>query len=313
MNTLLFKLRNLWNRRVPYHVRAARLSVRYASPILFSQAGNDALLRQMESGGTFFISRLGSTELRGLNFFLKHRDCKTSPKLYPSAIRNALWQGPGVFPIDDASIDQFCRTYSTSIGEVTALGVWFNDNEWDVANRFCPKALLVDLSCLEPYFFDAPYTSFLAGKKVLVVHPFSSSIERQYKTNRDKLFLDPHVLPDFDLRTLKPPQSIAGNTDGYSSWANALADLKCRVDGLDFDVAIIGAGGYGLPLGAHIKRSGKSVIHLGGATQILFGIKGRRWEKEYDYHLRLFNEHWAYPSENERPPNFSEVEKGCYW
>ena len=291
----------------------ARRLARYASPALFSQAGNDALLRHVKDGGSFFISRIGGTELRVLNHFLKHRDCKTSPKPYPPAIRKAVWQGPGVFPADERGIDQFCRIYSTSINEVTALGVWFNDNEWDVANRFCPKALLVDLSCLEPYFFEAPYTSFLAGKKVLVVHPFSSSIEQQYKINRGKLFRDPHVLPAFDLKTLKPPQSIAGNTDGYSSWSDGLADLQSRIDGRDFDVAIIGAGGYGLPLGAHIKRSGKSVIHLGGATQILFGIKGRRWETEYDYHLRLFNEHWVYPSENERPPNFSAVEKGCYW
>jgi hypothetical protein len=313
VNTTLSRVIGLFRKRLPYRERAARLSVRYASPILFSQEGNNALREHVNNGTPFFISRIGSTELRALNHFLNQRDGKASQQPYPQAIRKAIWEGPGVFPADESHIDQFCQIYSDAIKEVTSLGVWFNEDEWAVANRFCPKALLVDLGCLEPYFFRTPYTSFLTKKKVLVIHPFSTSIKKQYETNRDKLFLDPDVLPEFEMLTLKPPQSIACNTDGYFSWSQALADLQGKVDSLDYDVAIIGAGGYGLPLGAHIKRSGRSVIHLGGATQILFGIKGRRWETEYDYHLRLFNEHWIYPSKDERPTNFSKVEKGCYW
>ena len=46
-----------------------------------------------------------------------------------------------------------------------------------------------------------------------------------------------------------------------------------------FDVAIIGCGAYGMPLGAMLKDAGKTVIHLGGVTQILFGIKGKRWDE----------------------------------
>ena len=43
----------------------------------------------------------------------------------------------------------------------------------------------------------------------------------------------------------------------------------------NFDVAIIGCGAYGFPLAAKLKQAGKIVIHLGGATQLLFGIIGR--------------------------------------
>ena len=46
-----------------------------------------------------------------------------------------------------------------------------------------------------------------------------------------------------------------------------------------FDVAIIGCGAYGMPLAAMLKQAGKQAIHLGGATQLLFGIKGKRWEE----------------------------------
>ena len=38
---------------------------------------------------------------------------------------------------------------------------------------------------------------------------------------------------------------------------------------IDFEVALIGCGAYGLPLAAHVKRLGKKAVHLGGATQNL--------------------------------------------
>jgi hypothetical protein len=49
-------------------------------------------------------------------------------------------------------------------------------------------------------------------------------------------------------------------------------------------------------------------------TQILFGIKGRRWEREYgDSTAKLFNEHWVRPSPVETPDNKDRIERGCYW
>ena len=52
---------------------------------------------------------------------------------------------------------------------------------------------------------------------------------------------------------------------------------------LEFDVAIIGCGAYGFPLANEIKKMGKVAIHLAGATQLMFGIVGKRWEEEYIY------------------------------
>jgi len=46
---------------------------------------------------------------------------------------------------------------------------------------------------------------------------------------------------------------------------------------MKFDIAIIGAGTYGLLLATYVKNPGQKSIHLGGAVQTLFGIKrGRR-------------------------------------
>jgi len=84
---------------------------------------------------------------------------------------------------------------------------------------------------------------------------------------------------------------------------------------LDFEVAVIGAGAYGMFLGAFCKRMGKQALHLGGASQLLFGIKGERWEHQYppEFSARLFNEHWVRPSEAQKPQGVEKVENSCYW
>jgi hypothetical protein len=84
---------------------------------------------------------------------------------------------------------------------------------------------------------------------------------------------------------------------------------------IDFDICLIGAGAYGLPLAYFAKTIGKQAIHLGGVTQILFGIKGRRWEKDdyADSTAKMFNEHWIRPMESETPALKDRVENGCYW
>ena len=85
-----------------------------------------------------------------------------------------------------------------------------------------------------------------------------------------------------------------------------------EISTLNFDIAIIGAGSYGLPLGSFIKQMGRQAVHLGGATQIMFGIKGRRWESK-PFFQGLFNDSWVRPRDDETPSNSETVEGGCYW
>ena len=57
-----------------------------------------------------------------------------------------------------------------------------------------------------------------------------------------------------------------------------------EIEKKDFDIALIGAGAYGMPLAYKIKKMGKKAIHIGGSLQCLFGIKGSRWEAPvYNY------------------------------
>jgi hypothetical protein len=51
---------------------------------------------------------------------------------------------------------------------------------------------------------------------------------------------------------------------------------------------------------------------MAGATQILFGIKGKRWDTHSEI-AKLYNEQWVRADELERPFNYLEVEGGSYW
>ncbi len=44
---------------------------------------------------------------------------------------------------------------------------------------------------------------------------------------------------------------------------------------------------------------GKQAIHLGGCLQILFGLKGRRWDEEEPDIVAMYNDYWHYPMASE--------------
>lgn len=190
------------------------------------------------------------------------------------------------------------------------LGSWLNQETYVLKNL--KNAKQVVLEDLEPFFSTNPWTRALKGKKVLVIHPFAEAIETQYE--KRELIFENDLLPHFELKTIKAVQSLGGDNSEYSSWFDALEGMKNQVDSTDFDIAILGCGAYGFPLAAHIKRTGKKAVHLGGVTQLMFGIKGRRWENFIVWpYMNLFNEHWIRPGDNFKPKNANQVEGACYW
>lgn len=114
------------------------------------------------------------------------------------------------------------------------------------------------------------------------------------------------------LITFKPVQGIGDSKYDlkYKTWFEALEDMKSQISGIDFDIALIGAGAYGMFLGAHCKALGKQAVHMGGALQLLFGIKGKRWDP-----CGFYNEHWIRPATGETPKGVEKFEHGtfAYW
>ena len=283
---------------------------------------NDLIRQLIDAPEPCMISRLGSTELNCVRNHLGVRsDAPRSRLAYIQGQRDPWWweeynaqkmsQWSGFFPPTREKLAQFSELMLSDIRLVDCLGSWLT-NEDCVAKELaqCKQVVLEDV---EPFFAERPWTHALAGKKVLVVHPFVQTIEAQY-AKRSLIFPD-GLLPEFELKTVPAVQSLGGESSEFTDWFEALDSMKAKIDAQDYDVALIGAGAYGLPLAAHVKRSGKKAIHLGGATQLLFGILGRRWEENYIVwpYRNLFNKHWVRPMPSETPQAAKNVENACYW
>jgi hypothetical protein len=122
---------------------------------------------------------------------------------------------------------------------------------------------------------------------------------------------DLNVLPAFQNVGDIPSQTF------FAIWFDALEYMKEEIARRDFDVAPIGAGAYGVFVAAECKRRGEAGIHIGGATQLLLGILGKRWtdpsSPDSSSVLPFINEHWTGPTKAEIPAGASKVEGGCYW
>ncbi|WP_442888138.1 hypothetical protein [Congregicoccus parvus] len=280
------------------------------------------MARLLEGDSPVMISRLGHTEAKALvGWMVRRREGRFLGSVrwlsgygyrwwWTSELRAELANSSGFFPNDDRSIQRLCEIYARDVRAIDVLGSWLALER--VVSPLLERATTVPLADLEPFWFRRPWTRVLVGKKVLVVHPFAATIRKQYALRR-LLFSNPEVLPDFELEVLPAVQALGGTADGFESWFDALGFMCDEVSERDFDVAIIGAGAFGLPLAAHVKRLGRKAVHLGGATQLLFGIRGARWEDRPSYNA-LMNMHWTRPSSAETPATHSAVDGGrSYW
>lgn len=286
------------------------------------QSASDYIKEKLISNKPCMIGRIGSNELKAtlnyLDIISNHGIVSNSTKYIRSEIGPFWWDdeikilmrnGAGFFPANAEYLEKFANMMLSDLHNVDVLGSWlFGENR--LANFF-PNAKIVRLTDLEPYYHSDPWSEVLEGKKVLVIHPFEESIKKQY-AKHSVLFNDSRVLPKFELKTLKAVQSIAANKTDFSNWFDALTWMCNRASHIDFDIAIIGAGAYGLSLASFVKSIGKKGIHLGGATQILFGIKGKRWDK-LPFFRKLYNDTWVRPLAKETPKNYQIIESGCYW
>lgn len=301
------------------------------------QSSNDNIYALLSTGKPCMIARFGTTEINCINNYLcvksnrpflrKCIDYITDYTHTPWWNKDhwqtmSLWSG--IFPPCEDTAERFSERYLRDIPEIDLLACH------QYYENFMPlrdDVIRVQLEMLYPFFVERPWTRYLKGKKVLVVHPFEETIKMQYM-KRNLLFENDDILPSFELKTLKAVQTIAGNKSQFNNWFEALQYMEDKIIQIDFDVCIIGCGAYGLPLAAFVKRMGKQAIHLAGGTQLLFGILGNRWTKQYKmqkvWHYRpgidinldytsLFNKYWCYPLDCDTPKGATKVEDSCYW
>lgn len=286
----------------------------------------------LASGKPCMIARYGAYELATIVNYLGVNSSNHSVWQFIKGKQPEWWwnrslmlrmqSNAGFFPSTEENLMKFGELMVEDSKQVDMLGSWL-PNEQVMMPYIKKDVKRCSLLLLEPYWSSAPWSRILAGKRIVVVHPFAESIRKQYDENREKLFTNKDVLPQFrSLRIVKAIQSLGGDSNGFKDWFDALEWMKSEIDKEDYDICLIGCGAYGFPLAAHVKRTGRQAVHLGGALQLLFGIKGKRWENpEYGVivfgkkgsYTALFNQYWIHPTLSIKPAYAKQVEGGCYW
>lgn len=296
---------------------------------LSTEEVNRIIAEKINNKEPFWAGRMGWVEMDMVRQVIQHD--MVSLLDHRVAKVESLYRQAGFFPQTVEAGDKFGHLILEEAKGIDLQGFWDLYMEDYLLKEYQNTQYIAKLSQLEPWnlYFEndknqkklavKPWSSALKGKKVLVIHPFADTIKKQYEENRkhifERIYEADDILPEFELITLKAVQTMGNTTDGrFDTWFDALDYMSDSCEKTDFDVAIIGCGAYGYPLAARIKRMGKVAIHLGGATQLMFGIRGNRWETTHiGIKNTIMNDYWVRPKAEEKPKDADSVEEGCYW
>jgi hypothetical protein len=268
------------------------------------------------------IGKVGTTELMGLEYLDRRIQLPwpRSASWYRPAHR--LYMCSGVFPTTKKSFLAWAETYHLTLGSLDVVGQWqppgtyLAQYEDACLAEYAPQARRCGGSLLTPFHPLAPWITDLLSLRWLVITPFVQTAKSQL----DKL---PHlgIYPRNSQKALKRLSThisfISSPPFAYmkkpvdQDWGKALERLKGLMETKEFDVALIGAGAWSLPLAVHAKTLGRKGIHLGGITQLLFGIRGGRYDCSGIYDAS--NKAWTRPLPNETPRKNRLMENGAYW
>lgn len=310
---LLGKRRTGIIRQIDAHPYMESVHYQFAGrTIVGAEEAQQRMADDIRVGKPFMAGRLGAVELSNMRVYEFDDERRFAANL------QQLTNNAGFFPKDASLLPRFYDEMIQGCRECDYLAAWFQPfEEYYIKHVMKKEMCMTYLHYIDPFRCpEHPWTEALRGKRVLVIHPLAEIIEKQYYEHREELFPGTNILPEFELYTQKAVQTNAGETDDrYSDWFEALEDMYTQAMQIEFDLAILGCGAYGWPLAAKIKAAGRQAVHLGGITQVLFGIHGKRWDEDRNHQFlqQYYSDAWVRLTDKEKPKAAKSVENGCYW
>jgi hypothetical protein len=241
-----------------------------------------------------------------------------------SSMMKMLETNAGIFP-SSYLFDKWKHDtiQATRAADVLVTG-WYEplrQLEGEFLKKLAITAKQIPLRSLEPYYVseEEQWTHLLDGHDVAVVSSFTYSAQEQLKKNPSDIWGQRGVIPKHVkwhwIQTGHPKIIAQGRNEwpaNVNNWKEAVNYIVCEVVETGARIALIGCGGLSMPIAKMLKERGIIAIVLGGAIQVLFGIKGKRWET-HSVISKFWNESWVWPHINETPGAASTIEGGCYW
>jgi hypothetical protein len=275
----------------------------------------------------FAAGKIGVTEQYLLFWATLHEQNATDARmrLLETWIKSNALHASGLFPADRNLYLRFAQVYLQTARELDFIGLFRGPDapfELKVVNDMALEGAFMRFQNLHPdsSIPDDPsncYLPLFQGKKILIVNPFANLLASRATREifegvwavSGKKFFEPESVEGLEF-----PYGFASETwTHYDTALDLMHEIESRIEQRDFDVALIAAGGIGIPLTARVKRLGKVGIMLGGHLQVIFGVKGKRWKDRPKWRDVYFNEWWIDMPAEYLPQSQDNAGEYAYW
>ena len=228
-----------------------------------------------------------------------------------------LYLHSGVYPADLATLAKFSNYWREHVlPHCDYLADWRPKNsDCKLAKQYNFKPTWIEQNELNP---QSGLLNTFNKRSVAVVTPFVNSVRSQIPKMKEiwpRHAIDPSQTT---FHVIQSPHYAHLVTPEHKNWFEAFDALNDKLKQIEYDILIVGAGAWGLPLAVEAKKQGKIGIHLGGQLQITFGITGARWGKSENARPEYMNEYWISPLESDRPQTLASAKQDflndcAYW
>jgi len=279
------------------------------------QESNEFMIDKIKANKPFIISRLGIGQETIVSYLVS-----TNNPIHPNNI-NILHNNAGIYCNTKEEIVEYSIKFNACLEHSSALAEWGGQTLYPYEQYFIQTHRLKCLTfkVLEPFYCIeenlTPWSHSLLGKKVLVINPFTESMQQQLN-NGFQIYKNKRLFLEGQEFVFYKSYNTSGMNRLHSNWIETF-ELMCKdISKLDFDIALLGCGGYGLPLCDFIfTKMNKSAVYIGGGIQLLFGVMGNRWANDPMW-KRIIAENdskFIHPNANEQLKNQNNIEGSCYW
>ena len=231
----------------------------------------------MKEDNGFFIGRNSGSDYNPVcDFFLNNYNIEMVPPHYYDIVKN--FNGYLDKETDEIKKkENYSKYFETMLMCYKVAEVYtnlcleiqtnINNTSRNIFNELiCMNKPIIDyhsyIESVSPFLND--FKVFAQNKKVLIISPFSESIQFQYK--RKDVILKDYSYPDFELVTYDTPITYNNEDDALShietkNWLEQCQKMENDIMKLDFDIALLSCGSYAMYLGNVIsKKMNKKVV-----------------------------------------------------
>ena len=145
----------------------------------------------------------------------------------PDKIKFWLYNNSGFY--GEPNFKRYAQLYGDACKNEDYHAYWGMQGFIEIEDFLVPQdKILIQPSALESFRYSDPWTKKMKEKKVLVVHPFKSTIESQI-SNRDKIWNNQNILPEAEYIVYQSVQSLGGkgpHKDWYDSFDRMCDDIS---------------------------------------------------------------------------------------